>query len=138
MVYFTRSTTCGCSPQLASGQINNLHGAQWKITNLLLKQEKILYSVIPCIPLDYQNKHLPPSCSKHLSGYYCFLNGPTPTSFHLFSVFSNKQYNFLQQINVKKCPSSRWRWNSNPRRLKHEFSPITTKPGLPPYHNKTC
>ena len=32
-----------------------------------------------------------------------FLNGPIPAFFRLFSVFSNKQYNFLQQINVKKC-----------------------------------
>ena len=34
-----------------------------------------------------------------------FLNGPTPAPFRLFSVFSNKQYNILQQINVKNVIS---------------------------------
>ena len=38
----------------------------------------------------------------------------------------------LQLINVKKCPSSIQRWDSNPRPYKHESSPITTRPGLPP------
>ena len=35
-----------------------------------------------------------------------FLNGHPRPLFHLFLVFSNKQYNLLQQINVKKYPSS--------------------------------
>ena len=39
---------------------------------------------------------------------------------------------FLQQINVKKCPSSIWCWDSNPRPSEHESPPITTRPGLPP------
>ena len=30
-----------------------------------------------------------------------------------------------------KCPSRIWRWDSNPRPFEHEFSPITTRPGLP-------
>ena len=54
--------------------------------------------------------------------------------FHLFSVFSNKhQYNFtikLQQINVKKCPSSIRRWDSNPRPSNRESPSIATRPGL--------
>ena len=33
---------------------------------------------------------------------------------------------FLQQINVKECPSS---WDSNPLPLDHEFPPTTTRPG---------
>ena len=32
----------------------------------------------------------------------------------------------------EKCPSSIWRWDSNPRPLEHESPPITTRPGLPP------
>ena len=36
---------------------------------------------------------------------------------------------------MSKCPSSIWRWDSNPRPLKHELSPITTRPGLLPYLN---
>ena len=52
--------------------------------------------------------------------------------FHLFPVFSNKHYNFLQQIYVKKCSSSIWCQDSNPRPLECESPPITTRPGLPP------
>ena len=61
-----------------------------------------------------------------------FKNGPTPASFSfIFSFFqTNKQ--ILQQINVKWRPSSIWGQDSNPRPLKHESSPITTRPALPP------
>ena len=52
--------------------------------------------------------------------------------FRLFLVFPSKQYNFLQQINVKKCPSSIWRRNLNPGPLEHESSPITTRSRLLP------
>ena len=52
--------------------------------------------------------------------------------FRLFSVFSNKHYTFLQQIYVKKIPSSIWCRDSNPRPLEHVSPPITTRPGLPP------
>ena len=31
------------------------------------------------------------------------------------------------------CSSSIWRQDLNPRPLKHESSPISTRPGLPPY-----
>ena len=39
---------------------------------------------------------------------------------------------FLQQINVKKYPSSIWFWDSNPSPLENESLPITNRPGLPP------
>ena len=52
--------------------------------------------------------------------------------FVLFSVFFKQTLQFLQQINVKKCPSSLRRRDSNPRPFEHESSPITTRPGLPP------
>ena len=39
---------------------------------------------------------------------------------------------FLQQINVNKCPSSIRCQDSNSRPLKHEYSPMPTRPGLPP------
>ena len=42
-------------------------------------------------------------------------NGSTRPLFHLFSVFSNKQCKFLHQMYVKKCPSSIWHRDSNPR-----------------------
>ena len=38
----------------------------------------------------------------------------------------------LQQINVKKCLSSIWCRDLNPRPLEHDSPPITTRPGLPP------
>ena len=49
-----------------------------------------------------------------------------------FVYFRSFQTNntFLQQINVKICPSSIWCWDSNPQPLKHESSPITTRTGL--------
>ena len=59
-------------------------------------------------------------------------NGPTLAFFCLFLVFSNKHYKFLQQIYVKKCPSSIWWRDLNPRSLERESPPITTRPGLPP------
>ena len=38
---------------------------------------------------------------------------------------------FLQQINVNKCPSGIRCQDSNSRPLEHESPPITTGPGLP-------
>ena len=35
-------------------------------------------------------------------------------------------------MNVKKCPSNIWRWDSNPQPFEHESSPMTTRPALPP------
>ena len=51
---------------------------------------------------------------------------PRPLLFILRS-FSNTNHNFLLLINVKKCPSSIQCWDSNPRPLEHESSPITTR-----------
>ena len=55
-------------------------------------------------------------------------NGPTPVSFCLLSVFSNKQYHFTtnQCEKMSNCPSSIRCWDSNPQPLKQELSPITT------------
>ena len=52
--------------------------------------------------------------------------------FHLFSSFFNQISQFLQQINVNKCPYSIRCRDSNSRPLKHESPPITTRPRLPP------
>ena len=61
-----------------------------------------------------------------------FLNGPTLASFSfIFGIFK-QTIQFLQQIIVKKCPSSIRRRDSNPQPLKSELSPITTRPGRPP------
>ena len=54
--------------------------------------------------------------------------------FVYFRSFSNKHQYILQQINVKKCPSSIWHWDWNPQPSERESPPITTRPGLPPYN----
>ena len=64
---------------------------------------------------------------------HCFKKiGPTPASFCLFSVFSNKQYIFYSKSMWKNVMSNQCR-DSNPRPLNDESSPTTTRPGLPPY-----
>ena len=67
---------------------------------------------------------------------YFFNNGPFPASFsfihHLFKQTLRRQ--FLQQIHVKKCPSSKRWWDSNPRPSEHESPPITTISGLLSYY----
>ena len=58
-------------------------------------------------------------------------NGPSPASFFVdfWSSLNKHQYN-LKRFNVKKCPSNIWLRDLNPRPSEHEFSPITTRPGL--------
>ena len=51
--------------------------------------------------------------------------------FHLFSSFQTHIQNFTSMW--KKCPSSIWCRDSNSRPLEHEYPPIITRPGLPPY-----
>ena len=64
---------------------------------------------------------------------FYFLNGQSPASFsYIFGLFQTSINTILQQINVKKCPSSIWHRDSNPRPSERESSPITTRPGLPP------
>ena len=51
--------------------------------------------------------------------------------FNLLSSFQT-QIKILQQMNVKKCPSSIRCRDSNSQPLEHESPTITTRPGLPP------
>ena len=53
-------------------------------------------------------------------------------SFSFIIGLFKKTIQFLQQMNVKKCPSNIWRWDSNPQPFEHESSPMTTRPALPP------
>ena len=64
----------------------------------------------------------------------CFskMGQPRPLFSFIFGLFQTNN-EFLQQINLKKCPSCGRRWDSNLQPLKHESSPITTRPGLPHY-----
>ena len=61
-----------------------------------------------------------------------FFKGPSSASFSFFSVFSKTNINtILQEINLKKCPSSIRRWDYNPWPSARESPPITTSPGHP-------
>ena len=51
----------------------------------------------------------------------------------LFLVFLNKPIQLLQQINVKNVHSVYGCRDSNPQPFENESSPITTRPGIPPY-----
>ena len=53
-----------------------------------------------------------------------------PDLFFIYFCLSKHTVQFLQQINVKKCPSSIQCWDSNPQPLEHESPPITTRPAL--------
>ena len=60
--------------------------------------------------------------------YGFFKNGPSPASFSFIFGLLKQTLRFLQQINVKKCPSSIQCWDLNQQPLKHESPPITTWP----------
>ena len=60
-----------------------------------------------------------------------FKMGQSRPLFILFRLFKHA-LQFLQQINVKKCPSSIWRRDLNSHPLERESPPITTRPWLPP------
>ena len=55
-----------------------------------------------------------------------------PRPLYVYFRLFKQTLQFLQQINVKKCPSSIQFWDSNSRPWIHESPPITTRPGLPP------
>ena len=60
--------------------------------------------------------------------------------YNLFSVFSKKNNTIFTKNQCKKmsCPFSIRRRDLNPQPLKHELSPITTRPGLPPLNILVC
>ena len=51
--------------------------------------------------------------------------------FVYFQSFHANINTIVQQMKVKKCPSSKQHWDSNPRPSECESPPITTRPGLP-------
>ena len=55
-----------------------------------------------------------------------------PDLFFIYFRLFKHTLQFLQQINVKKCPSSIRFRDSNSQPMEHESPPITTRPGLPP------
>ena len=55
-----------------------------------------------------------------------------PDLFLVYFRLFKQTIQFLQQIDVKKYPSSIRCWDLNPRPSEDELPPITTKPGLSP------
>ena len=82
--------------------------------------------VVVAAGLREGNKHIKKS----------FLNGPSSASFHLFSIFSNKQCKFYYKLMWKWCPTSIRRRDSNSQPSVYESPPLTTRPGFPPILRK--
>ena len=61
---------------------------------------------------------------------------PRPLLMFIFGLFKQTSLQILQQINVKKFPSSIRCRVSNPQPSQHESPPITTRSGLPPRQAK--
>ena len=69
----------------------------------------------------------------HWSRNWEFFKWANPGLFLIdFRIFK-QALQFLQLINVKKCPSSIQCWNLNPKPLGQKSPPITTRPGIPPF-----
>ena len=72
-----------------------------------------------------------------MSTFRLFKTGHPRLFFVYFCLFKQVLQS-LQQIKVKKCPSSMRCWNSNPQPTEHESPPITTRPGLQPVIDVSC
>ena len=99
--------------------------------------DKIFFKIL-VVQQFREDTHVPKVMSSNPNGwtfilsYFFFKNGPSPASFSfIFGLFQTNINTILQQINVKKCPSSMRHWDSNPRPSERESPPITTRPGLP-------
>ena len=57
-------------------------------------------------------------------------NGPTPASPFIFGLFKQTIQFYNKSMWKMSCPSYLRLWDLNPWPLKHESSPITTRPGL--------
>ena len=61
-----------------------------------------------------------------------------PGLFFVYFCLFKQTLQFLQQINVKKCPSSIRHRDSNQQPPDYESPPLTTRPGLPPFAENVC
>ena len=75
------------------------------------------------------HNHCPLYSKDFQKAFFLKMGHPWPL-FHLFLVFSNKQYNFLTTIKCLKCPSSKRCSDSNSRTPECQSPPITTWPVL--------
>ena len=63
---------------------------------------------------------------------FFFKKMANPGLFFVYFRLFKQTLQLLQQINVKKCPSSIWHQDSNSQPPDYESPPLTTIPGLPP------
>ena len=66
--------------------------------------------------------------------YIYFFNGPSPASFSVYFLSFQANITIFTTSICGKCPSSIWCWDSNPRPSEHESTPLTNRPGLPPFN----
>ena len=91
-----------------------------------LKNTVLLRADLSCWRLQLRHR-----CCQFI--YFCKKWVNPGLFYRLFLVFYKQiSLQFLQQIYVKKCPSSIRCQDSNPQPSEHEFPPLTTWPGLPP------
>ena len=64
----------------------------------------------------------------HLVPFVCFLKWANPGLFFVYFRSFQTSTTIFTTNQCEKCPSSIWGWDSNPQPLKHELSPITTRP----------
>ena len=77
--------------------------------------------------------HVLPGILGEILQLYLFLKKwAIPDLFLVYFRLFKQTIQFLQQIDVKKYPSSIRCWDLNPRPSEDELPPITTKPGLSP------
>ena len=67
-------------------------------------------------------------CHRNVVLKVCLKKWANPGLFFIYFRLFKHTLQFLQQINVKKCPSSIRYWDSNPWPFGHESPPITTRP----------
>ena len=63
---------------------------------------------------------------------FIFLKWANSGLFYIDFCLFKQTLQFLQQINVEKCPSSIRRQDLNSQLSDNESAPLTTRPGLPP------
>ena len=92
----------------------------WKSTTLLNVPQPLTTETYLCnVKKAYRTK-----------GNFLKINGPS--TFYVYFCLFKQALQFLQQIYVKKRPSSIRCWYSNAQPSEHESAPITTRPGLLP------
>ena len=104
-------------------------------TKVCCMQKIFTYSIMESITV------WPTFCLIGLDWVFLKKIGQPRPLFRLFSVLSNKHYNFYNKQVCEKMSIQYTVLGFNPRPSEHKFPPITTRPGLPCvlyYYNVDC